>query len=66
MLNHVVKPRQKRREKKCFLACVKGCDVYFVVQKRVLLLFLCNSKGYGIWWSASAFLDFVVIKPDYS
>lgn len=53
--------RQWREGKKCFLAC--GHAVYFIVQKRVLLLFLFSSKGYSIWWSTSAF---PVIKPNYS
>lgn len=53
--------RQGREGKKCFLTCVHA--VYFIVRKKVLLLFLFSNKGYGIWWSTSAFL---VIKPDYS
>lgn len=42
----LVLSRQGREGKKCFLVRVHA--IYFTVQKRVLLLFLFRSKGYGI------------------
>lgn len=64
--SNLISTVRRREGKKCFLAYAKGCAVYSVAEKRVLLLFLCSSKGHGIRCSLSAFLDCLVITPDCS